>query len=91
MFPSCVVTRSRANEIIKNTEVDLDSLDKLFPSEALKEIVEESGDNSSGESQSFVDIGDVPVTRRMLVEALGADSSLSNLLDRAVSEANSED
>ena len=66
-------------------------MDKLFPSEAHKEIVEESGSNSSGESQSLVEIGDVPVTRRMLVEARGTDSSLNTLLDRTLSEADSED
>lgn len=91
LFPSCIVTRSQSMNAVKDTDVDLD-LDKVFPNEAIHdEMVEEPVSTSSSEIKSSVETGDVPVTREMLVEAQRADPSLGKLLDRAVSEAESED
>ena len=92
LFPSCVVTRSQSKDTAKDTDVDLDILGELFTNEAIRdEIIEEPVSNSNSESRSSVDIGDVPVTRKMLVESQRADPSLGNLLDKTVSEAESED
>ncbi|KAK8393074.1 hypothetical protein O3P69_013242 [Scylla paramamosain] len=76
----------------KDTDVDLDDLDELFTNEAIHdEVGGEPVKNSSSDSKSTVDIGNIPVTLKMLVEDQRADPSLGNLLDKAVSKAESED
>ena len=93
LFPSCAVTRSQSRDTAKDTDVDLDNVDELYTEVIHDDIVEESvaNSNTSSESNSSVDMGDVPVTRKMLVEAQRADPSLGNLLDKVISEAESED
>lgn len=82
LFPSCVVTRSQSKDAARGTGIDLDNLDKLFDNETIHdEIVEEPLNISNGDFKSSVDIGDVPVTRKMLVEAQRADPSLGNLYE----------
>ena len=98
LFPVCAVTRSQSKKILKvNSDEPAHSREKegdfeynlcgLFSESNVKEAnIDKCGVDSSGGK----DLNNVPVTRQMLITQQNSDNSLSPLLQKAVTEAESE-